>query len=100
MSWGLLVLLVVSTYALRALGLVVLGRLSLPPLLADSLSWAPAALIAGLVVFGTFSGEGGVTFDARAAGMAAAFVAAALRAPFLVIFFVAVIVTSLLRLVG
>lgn len=99
MSWGLVALVVLGTYLLRALGFVVLGRLQFPPLMAQTLSWAPVALIAGLVVFGTVGGDGGVVLDARVVGMAAAFIAALLRAPFLVIFFVGVAVTALVRLV-
>lgn len=99
MSWSLIGLLVLGTYLLKASGFVVLGRLQLPPLLSDLLSWSPAALIAGLVVFGTVGGGVGVTLDARAVGMLAALLAAVLRAPFLVIFVVAVAVTALVRLV-
>ena len=100
MSWELVILLVLGTYLLRASGFVLLGKLYLPPLLVDMLSWAPAALVAALIAFGSVGGDGGVTFDARAAGVAAALVAALLRAPFLVIFLAAVVVTAVVRFVA
>ena len=100
MSWTLVALLVAGTYALRAVGLVMLGGMRLPRLVMDVLSWSPAAIIAGLLILGTFGDENGITIDARLAGMAAAVVAALLRAPFAVIFGIAIGVTAGVRMLG
>lgn len=100
MTWPFVALVVTGTYALRALGLVVLGGIRLPRIVLDVLAWCPAAIIAGLLILGTIGDDGGVTIDARVAGMAAGVIAALLRAPFIVIFGVAVAVTALVRALG
>jgi hypothetical protein len=61
----------------------------------------PAALLAALVVTETFGGHGrSITIDARAAGLAAAGLALALRLPILVVVLSAALVTALLRAVS
>jgi branched-subunit amino acid transport protein len=59
----------------------------------------PVALLAALVAVQVFADGTRVTIDARAAGLAAAVVALMLRAPFLVVVFVAAATAALLRLV-
>lgn len=100
MSWSFVALLVVGTYILRAVGLVVLGGIQLPRLVKDVLSWCPAAIIAGLMILGTFGDDGSIVIDARLAGMTAAVLAALLRAPFVVIFGTAIGVTAGVRALG
>jgi uncharacterized membrane protein len=58
----------------------------------------PAALLATLVAVQTFTTGTRLTVDARAAGLAAAFLTVLARAPFLVVVAVAVAVTALVRL--
>jgi hypothetical protein len=57
----------------------------------------PVALLAALVAIQTFTNGQRLTVDARAAGLAAAVVALALRAPFLVVVITAAAVTAGLR---
>jgi branched-subunit amino acid transport protein len=58
----------------------------------------PVALLAALVAVQVFADGTRLTIDARAAGLAAAVVALLLRAPFLVVVFVAAATAALLRL--
>ena len=56
------------------------------------------ALLAALVVYETFSNHGeGITLDARAAGLGAAVVAIAARAPMIVVVLLAAAVTAAVR---
>jgi hypothetical protein len=57
----------------------------------------PIALLAALVAIQTFTHGQRLVVDARAAGLAAAVVALALRAPFLVVVITAAAVTAGLR---
>jgi branched-subunit amino acid transport protein len=58
----------------------------------------PVALLAALVAVQVFAAGTRLTVDARAAGLAAAVVALLLRAPFLVVVFVAALTAAALRL--
>lgn len=59
----------------------------------------PVALLSALVVTQAFlSDDGGLTLDARAAGVGVAVLALVLRAPFLVVVLLAALTAGLLRL--
>jgi hypothetical protein len=58
----------------------------------------PIAMLAALVVIQTFTTGHRIVLDARAAGLGAAVVAIALRAPFLVVVTLACVTTALVRL--
>ena len=58
----------------------------------------PVALLAALIATSTLAGDGTLVLDERAAGLAAAGAALALRAPFLVIVAAATATTAVLRL--
>jgi hypothetical protein len=60
----------------------------------------PVALLAALVAVQTFAVGQTLVIDARAAGLAAAVVALLLRAPFLVVVFVAAVTAAGLRAIG
>jgi branched-subunit amino acid transport protein len=85
--------------------LLKLAGVSLPPRVLEHPSvervadLIPVALLAALVAVQVFADGTRVTIDARAAGLAAAVVALMLRAPFLVVVFVAAATAALLRLV-
>ncbi len=87
MTWGWPALagLAAGSYALKALGLLVLGDRTLHPTVLRLLALLPAALIAALIVVSTFANERELVVDARAAGLAAAGVAVWRRASFLVV---------------
>ena len=96
--WITIAVLTVGTLATKAAGPLVLG--AHPPgerTLAMTSLVAPA-LLAALVVYETFGAHGGgVTIDARAAGLGAAILAIALRAPMLAVILIAAAATAAVR---
>lgn len=97
MTWTLVALLAVGAYGFKALGLVVLGGRTLPAPLERCLALIPAALIAALVVKDTFSTGQELVLDARAAGVAAAVIAAWRQAPLIAVIVIGATVTALVR---
>lgn len=100
MSWGFVVALAAGAYGFKVLGFVVFGGRTLPAVLERCLALIPAALIAALVVKDTFSTGQELVLDARAAGVAAAALAAWRRAPLIVVIAVGAAVTAGLRALG
>ncbi len=96
--WITIAVLTVGTIASKAAGGLILG--SHPPgerTLAMTALVAPA-LLAALVVYETFGAlGGGVTIDARTAGLGAAIVAIALRAPMLAVILIAAAAAAAVR---
>lgn len=95
-----LLVLAVGTYLVKAFGPVLLAGRSLPAWLTRAADLLPAALLAALVATQTFGGEGGLTLDARAAGVAVAAVAVWLRAPFALVVLLGAASTAGLRALG
>lgn len=100
MSWAAILALAAGTYAMKAAGPVLLGGRALPPRLERVVDLLPAALLAALIAVQTFVTEGELTVDARAAGVAAAAIAAWRDAPFLVVVGVAMAVAAAVRAVA
>ena len=73
------------------------GR-ELPPLLAGAVTLLAPAVLAALVVTQTGGGHRQVVADARLAGVAAAAIALAVRAPLLAVVVVAAVGAALVRL--
>ncbi|MDX2702998.1 AzlD domain-containing protein [Streptomyces sp. NBC_00510] len=86
-------------YAVKLLGLSVPAGFLERPVVRRLAALLPIALLAALTALQTFGDGRGLVLDARAAGLAAAGVALLLRAPFLVVVAVAVVVTGALRAV-
>jgi branched-subunit amino acid transport protein len=99
-TWTLVLLLAAAAYTFKVLGLIVIGRRPLPGALERCLALIPAALIAALVVNDTFADGKDLVIDARAAGVAAAAMAAWRRAPLIVVIVVGAAVTATLRHFG
>jgi branched-subunit amino acid transport protein len=97
MTWSLVLLLAAGAYAFKVLGLVIVGDRRLPPVLDRCLGLIPAALVSALVVKDTFSIGQHLQVDARAAGVAAAAVAAWRKAPLIAVIVVAAVVTAGVR---
>ncbi len=99
MTWGwpVLVALVVGSYALKSLGLVLLGDRRLPPVFEELLGLLPAALFGALIVVSTFAAEREVVVDARVAGLAAAVIAVWQRAGVVVVVVAAAAMTAVVR---
>ena len=97
--WWSVLLVGVGTVLLKAAGPVLLGGRTLPPSLGGMLDLIAPSVLAALVVTQLVGGDRELVLDERLAGIAAAVVALALRAPILVVVAVAAVTTALLRLV-
>ena len=97
MSWLTLLVIAGGAYGFKALGLVVLGGRTLPRRLQACVDLLPAALLPALVVVNTFVTGRHLVLDARAAGVAAAALAAWRRAPLPVVILLGAFVTALVR---
>jgi branched chain amino acid efflux pump len=97
--WITIAGLTVATIALKAAGPVILGGRELPDRALAVIALLAPALLAALVLTGTFADEKELTLDARAAGLGCAAVAALLRAPLLVTVLVAAVGTAAVRAV-
>lgn len=100
MTWTLVLVLAAIAYGVKVLGLVVVGGRDLPAVVDRCLGLVPAALIAALIVTDTFSSSGSLVLDARAAGVGAAVVLAARRAPLIAVIVVGAAVTAVVRALG
>jgi len=87
-------------YLAKLLGLSVPEGVLERPVVKRLVTLLPVALLAALTAQQTFSDGSALQLDAKAAGLAAAAVALLLRAPFLVIVAVAVLVTASVRALG
>jgi branched-subunit amino acid transport protein len=90
--------LAAGTYGLKSAAPLLLGERTLPGWVTRLADLLPAALLAALVAVSTFTQNGTLAVDARLAGMLAAAIALMLRAPFVVVVVVAIVVTGLTRL--
>ena len=96
--WIAIAVTAIGAYAVKLLGLSVPAGILERPLVRQLAALVPIALLAALTAQETFGGTGRtLVVDARAAGLAAAAVAVALRGPFLVVVGAAVVVTALVR---
>ncbi len=96
-AWAVIAILAAVNFVIKAAGPVLAGRRTLPAPLQRFIDASVPALVAALVVTGTFAAGRELVVDARAAGLAAAVVAVALRAPMLVVVVVAAAATALVR---
>ncbi|MGW5255918.1 AzlD domain-containing protein [Streptomyces sp. NPDC004012] len=87
----------VGCYAVKLLGLLVPAGILERPLVQRLAALLPVALLAALTAQQTFADGRVLVLDARAAGLTAAAVTLLLRAPFLIVVGVAVVVTAGLR---
>lgn len=98
MTWTAILAAGVGCYLLKLAGLSLPARVLDHPLVERVADLIPVALLAALVAVQVFADGTRLTIDARAAGLGAAVVALVLRAPFLVVVFVAAATAALLRL--
>lgn len=99
MSWAAILVLAAGAYLFKASGLLLFGGSGENGLAVRVGRLLPPALLSALIVVQTIGATGGkgLTLDARAAGIAAAAMAAWRRAPFIVVIVVGAAVTALLR---
>lgn len=100
MIWPAVIVGSLGAYLLKLSGYVIPERVLDNPRLRRLTAILPIALLAALVGVQTFSTGNAVQVDARVAGLAAAIVALALRAPFLVVILVAAATAAVLRGAG
>ena len=99
MIWTAVLVCGIGCYLLKLAGLSVPPRVLEKPLVERVADLIPVALLAALIAVQTFAGSGGtLTLDARVAGLAVAAVALLLRAPFIVVVFLAAVTAALIRL--
>jgi branched-subunit amino acid transport protein len=87
--WITIAGLTLATVAIKAAGPLIVGGRELPAGADAVISLLAPALLAALILTDTFAREQHLVVDARAAGLACAGVAVALRAPLLVTVLVA-----------
>ncbi|ONK10792.1 AzlD domain-containing protein [Streptomyces sp. MP131-18] len=87
-------------YLVKLLGLAIPAGALERPVVRRLAALLPVALLAALTVLQTLDDGGAPVLDARALGLAAAGVALLLRAPFLLVVAVAVVVTAGTRALG
>jgi hypothetical protein len=99
--WTAVLLASGLSFALKLAGYVVPHHVLDGPILSRVAAMLPVALLSALVAVQTFtSSGGGLTLDARAAGLAVAVTALLLRAPFLVVVILAAAAAATLRALG
>ena len=102
MIWAAVLSCAVGCYLLKLAGLSVPEQMLAHPLVRRTADLLPVVLLAALVAVQVFVGKGPdgpvLTIDARLAGLLAAFAALLLRAPFIVVVFVAALTAALVRL--
>ena len=96
--WPAIIVTAVGAYLLKLAGLSIPESVLEHPLVHRVADLLPVALLSALVAVQVFTDGPSLTLDARAAGLAAAVVALLLRAPFIVVVFVAALTAALLRL--
>jgi branched-subunit amino acid transport protein len=89
--------LTAATVAIKATGPLIVGERGLPAGAYAVISLLAPALLTALILTDTFAREQELTVDARAAGLACAGVAVALRAPLLVTVLVAAVGAAAMR---
>ena len=99
-AWIAVAVIGAATIALKGAGTLVLGGSVLPRRFDALVTLLAPSLFAGLVVVQTLEGEDGIAIDARVAGIAAAAVALALRAPLLAVLAVSAGVAAAARALG
>ncbi len=97
MSWGALLLLAAGAFAFKAAGIFGVGRVAESPAVIGLGRLLPPALLAALIIDGTFNSNGALVVDARAGGVIVGGIAAFLRAPFWLVVIVAATTTAGLR---
>ena len=97
--WAAVLVGSLACYATKLTGLSVPPRVLDDPRVHAVAAAVPVALLAALVAVQTFTTDQRLTLDPRAAGVGAAVIAVRLRAPFLLVVFVAAATAALLRAV-
>ncbi|MER5181902.1 AzlD domain-containing protein [Streptomyces sp. NPDC002896] len=95
--WIAIAATAVGCYAVKLIGLLVPAGALERPVVRRLAALLPVALLAALTAQQTFADGRALVLDAKAAGLAAAALALLVRAPFLLVVGVAVVVTAAVR---
>jgi branched chain amino acid efflux pump len=95
--WTSIAAVAVANFAIKAAGPVLLGGRQLPQLVVDVIALLASAILAALVVVGTFSEDGNLSVDAQTAGVAVAGAAFLARLPMLAAIALGALTAALLR---
>ncbi|MGC4109024.1 MAG: AzlD domain-containing protein [Nocardioides sp.] len=98
MTWIAILGAGVGCYLLKLAGVSLPARVLEHPLVGRVADLIPVALLSALIAVQVFADGSRLTVDARSVGLVAALIALLLRAPFLVVVFVAALTAALLRL--
>ena len=99
-TWLIVLAVGAGTMAIKAAGPVLLGSRALPAPVQSVVGLLAPALLAALVATTTFGRGQALVIDERVAGVAAAAIALALRAPVLVVVLLAAAAAALVRFAG
>ena len=100
MTWAALIALCVVSYALKAVGPVLVGGRELGPRVRQSLDLVAVPLLAALILLQTVGTGQQLVLDQRAPALAVAGVLVWRKAPFLVVVLAAAATAALLRAVA
>jgi hypothetical protein len=98
--WLAVMVVGAATVMLKAAGPVLAGGRRLPAAGAGVVDLLAPALLAALVAVNAFASDGSLVLDERGAGLVAAGVAVALKAPLLLVIVVAAVTAGLLRAIA
>jgi branched-subunit amino acid transport protein len=98
-AWTVVLVVSVSTVAIKATGPLLLGGRELPPRVVGVVELMAPALLAALIVVNAFGSGRHIVLDARAAGLAAATLAILLRAPLLLVVVAPAVTAAVVRLI-
>jgi branched-subunit amino acid transport protein len=98
--WAAVLAASLGCYLLKLAGLSVPAAWVEQPWVARTVDFVPAALLAALVAVQAFTSGHDLVLDGRLVGLAAAAVALALRAPFIVVLLVAGVAGALAHVVA
>jgi len=95
--WAAVVTLAVTSFALKALGPVLVGRRRAPARVTEALELLPIPMLAAIALVGTVATGDDLQVDARLPGLAVAALLVWRRAPFLAVIAAAAATTALCR---
>ena len=96
-AWVAVAIVGVATIAIKSCGALLIHGRELPARLGGMIALLAPAMLAALVMTNTFGGDHRLQLDPRAAGLAAAAIPVALRAPLLVTVITAAATAALVR---
>jgi len=99
MTWLAIVVLAAISFALKAVGPVILGDRALNPRAAELVALLPVPMLAALIAVGTFADGQSLQVDERLPAVAVAGVCILRRLPFLVVICAAAATAAVLRAV-